>query len=236
MTSTKIYFYIKEVCVLIKRFFSYYRPHKRLFIVDFTSAVIVALLELAFPVAVQWFIDDLLPGNNWDAIITVGVLLLFIYLLSTALQYVVTYWGHKLGVNIETDMRQDLFHHVQKQSFRFFDNTKTGHIMSRITNDLFEIGELAHHGPEDFFIAIMTFVGAFWLMFNINFQLSLIILIIVPILIALIAYSNIKMSAAWRKMYHDIADVNARVEDAVSGVRSEERRVGKGCRSGWEAW
>ena len=204
---------------MIKRFFSYYKPHKRLFIVDFTSAVIVALLELAFPVAVQWFIDDLLPGNNWDAIITVGVLLLFIYLLSTALQYVVTYWGHKLGVNIETDMRQDLFHHVQKQSFRFFDNTKTGHIMSRITNDLFEIGELAHHGPEDFFIAIMTFVGAFWLMFNINFQLSLIILIIVPILIWLIAYSNIRMNKAWKSMYEEIADVNGRVEDAVSGVR-----------------
>jgi len=204
---------------LIKRFFSYYKPHKRLFIVDFTSAVIVALLELAFPVAVQWFIDDLLPGNNWDAIITVGVLLLFIYLLSTALQYVVTYWGHKLGVNIETDMRQDLFHHVQKQSFRFFDNTKTGHIMSRITNDLFEIGELAHHGPEDFFIAIMTFIGAFWLMFNINFQLSLIILIIVPILIWLIAYSNIRMNKAWKSMYEEIADVNGRVEDAVSGVR-----------------
>jgi len=207
------------VCVLIKRFFSYYKPHKRLFIVDFTSAVIVALLELAFPVAVQWFIDDLLPGNNWDAIIKVGALLLFIYLLSSALQYVVTYWGHKLGVNIETDMRQDLFHHVQKQSFRFFDNTKTGHIMSRITNDLFEIGELAHHGPEDFFIAIMTFVGAFWLMFNINFQLSLIILIIVPILIWLIAYSNIRMNKAWKSMYEEIADVNGRVEDAVSGVR-----------------
>src|SRR5699024_4896975 len=144
----------KGSALMIKRFFSYYKPHKRLFIVDFTSAVIVALLELAFPIAVQWFIDDLLPGNNWDMIVTVSVLLLFVYLLSTALQYVVTYFGHKLGVNIETDMRQDLFHHVQKQSFRFFDNTKTGHIMSRITNDLFDIGELAHHGPEDFFIAI----------------------------------------------------------------------------------
>lgn len=204
---------------MIRRFFSYYKPHRRLFIIDFSSAVIVALLELAFPVAVQWFIDDLLPGNNWNLIITISILLLIIYLLSTFLQYVVTYWGHKLGVNIETDMREQLFNHVQRQSFRFFDNTKTGHIMSRITNDLFDIGELAHHGPEDFFIAIMTFIGAFWIMFTINFKLALIILIIVPFLIALIAYSNIKMSSAWRKMYHDIADVNARVEDAVSGVR-----------------
>ncbi|HLR73806.1 MAG TPA: ABC transporter ATP-binding protein [Virgibacillus sp.] len=204
---------------MLKRFFSYYKPHRRLFAIDFTSAVIVAILELAFPVAVQWFIDDLLPGNNWDIIVKASLGLLVIYLISTALNYVVTYWGHKLGVNIETDMREDLFQHVQKQSFRFFDNTKTGHIMTRITTDLFEIGELAHHGPEDLFIALMTFVGAFWIMLTINVQLALIILIIVPILIFLITYSNIKMSEAWHEMYHDIAGVNARIEDAVSGAR-----------------
>ena len=204
---------------MIRRFFSYYKPHKRLFIIDFTSAIIVAILELAFPVAVQWFVDDLLPGENWNLIIQVGIGLFLIYLLSTFLQYVVTYWGHKLGLNIETDMREDLFQHVQKQSYRFFDNTKTGHIMSRITNDLFEIGELAHHGPEDLFIAVMTFIGAFWIMFTINVKLALVILIMVPILIILMAYSNIKMSKAWRNMYQDIAGVNARIEDAVSGVR-----------------
>lgn len=204
---------------MIRRFFSYYKPHRRLFIIDFTSAVIVALLELAFPLAVQAFIDDLLPKGDWNLIVTVGILLLFVYLLSTFLQYVVTYWGHKLGINIETDMREELFQHVQKQSFRYFDNTKTGHIMSRFTNDLFDIGELAHHGPEDFFISAMTFAGAFLIMFNINAQLALVVLVIVPILIWLISYSNIKMNRAWRKMYYDIADVNARVEDAVSGVR-----------------
>lgn len=204
---------------MIRRFFSYYNPHRRLFIIDFTAAVIVAMLELFFPVAVQWFIDELLPGDNWGLIVTVSFLLLLVYILSTLLQYVVTYLGHKLGVNIETDMRQELFFHVQKQSFRFFDNTKTGHVMSRITNDLFDIGELAHHGPEDFFIAAMTFVGAFIIMFNINLELALIILFSVPVLIFLIAFSNIKMSKAWKKMYEDIAEVNARVEDAVSGVR-----------------
>ncbi|ASN03828.1 ABC transporter ATP-binding protein [Virgibacillus necropolis] len=204
---------------MIQRFFSYYKPHRRLFMIDFGCAVIVAILELAFPVAVQKFIDSLLPSGNWDLIVLVSIGLLLVYLLSTFLQYVVTYWGHKLGVNIETDMRQHLFNHVQKQSFRFFDNTKTGHIMSRITNDLFDIGELAHHGPEDFFIAIMTFVGAFWIMFTYNAKLALIILCVVPILVWLITFSNIKMNAAWKKMYIDIADVNARVEDAVSGVR-----------------
>ncbi|WP_186578629.1 ABC transporter ATP-binding protein [Aquibacillus kalidii] len=204
---------------MIKRFFSYYLPHKKLFLFDFSCAVIVALLELAFPLAVQWFIDTLLPTNDWNSIIWVSAGLLVLYILSTFLQFIVNYWGHKLGINIETDMRQQLFKHVQKQSFRFFDNTKTGHIMSRITNDLFDIGELAHHGPEDLFIAVMTFVGAFWIMFTVNAQMALVILIVVPFLIWLIYFCNIRMNTAWKRMYKDIADVNARVEDSVSGVR-----------------
>ena len=116
-------------------------------------------------------------------------------------------------------MRQELFNHVQKQSFRFFDNTKTGHIMSRITNDLFDIGEFAHHGPEDFFIAIMTFVGAFIIMFTVNPTLAILVAVIVPLLIILIVYSNRKMNRAWKEMYGKIADVNGRVEDSVSGIR-----------------
>ncbi|MEH7444123.1 ABC transporter ATP-binding protein [Bacillus sp. JJ1122] len=204
---------------MIRRFFTYYRPHRRLFIIDFSSAVIVALLELAFPLSVQWFIDTLLPSGNWNMIVGVSIGLLSLYVLSTFLQFIVNYWGHKLGINIETDMRQQLFQHVQKQSFRFFDNTKTGHIMSRITNDLFDLGELAHHGPEDLFIAAMTFVGAFWIMLTINVKLALITMVIVPFLIWLITYTNLKMNAAWKNMYSDIADVNARVEDSVSGIR-----------------
>lgn len=204
---------------MLKQFFSYYKPHKRLFIIDFSSAVFVALLELAFPVAVQWFIDELLPTGDWGRIVWVSLLLLCIYLLSTFLQFIVSYLGHKLGVNIETDMRQQLFDHVQRQSFRFFDNTKTGHIMSRITNDLFDIGELAHHGPEDIFIAIMTIVGAFSIMYTINPELALITIIMIPFLVAVITFCNTKMNKAWRNMYSRIADVNARVEDSVSGVR-----------------
>ncbi|MHA6259893.1 ABC transporter ATP-binding protein [Sporosarcina sp. CAU 1771] len=204
---------------MLKKFFSYYKPHKRLFIIDFSSAVVVALLELAFPLAVQWFIDRLLPSGDWGKIVSVSILLLVIYIVSTFLQFIVSYLGHKLGINIETDMRQKLFNHVQRQSFRFFDNTKTGHIMSRITNDLFDIGELAHHGPEDLFIAVMTLVGAFILMYNINPELALIAIVMVPLLIILVAFCNVKMNAAWTNMYGKIADVNARVEDSVSGVR-----------------
>ncbi|WP_059105995.1 ABC transporter ATP-binding protein [Shouchella shacheensis] len=204
---------------MIRRFFRYYVPHRRLFYIDFFSAIMVAILDLAFPLVVQWFIDTLLPEQNWATITWVSGGLLFTYILSSYLQYNVNFLGHKLGINIETDMRQDLFESVQKQSFRYFDNTKTGHIISRITNDLFDIGELAHHGPEDFFIAVMTFVGAFTIMFTVNPQLALVALVFVPVLIVLITYTNIKMNQAWTKMYTEIADVNAKVEDSVSGVR-----------------
>lgn len=204
---------------MYKKFFSYYKPHKRLFVIDFSSAIIVAVLELAFPLAVQWFIDELLPTGDWGMIVKVSVLLLLVYVLSTVLNFIVNYLGHMLGINIETDMRKELFTHVQRQSFRFFDNTKTGHIMSRITNDLFDIGEFAHHGPEDLFIAIMTFVGAFAIMFNVNPTLALIAAIMVPFLTWLVTFSNVKMNNAWKTMYGKIADVNGRVEDSVSGVR-----------------
>lgn len=204
---------------MIRRFFSYYRPHKKLFILDFTCAVLVGILELAFPLAVVWFTDSLIPTGDWHAIILVSVGLLSLYLISAFLQFVVNYWGHKLGINIETDMRQELFEHVHKQSFRFFDNTKTGHIMSRISNDLFDIGELAHHGPEDIFIATMTFLGAFWIMFTLNVNVAFVVLIMVPILIWLIYVCNVRMNKAWTSMYKNIAEVNARVEDSVAGAR-----------------
>lgn len=204
---------------MIRRFLSFYKPHKKLFTIDFTSAVIVAILELAFPIAVQWFIDSLLPSGNWSAIISVSAALLTFYIISTLLQYVVTYYGHMLGVNIETDMREKLFNHVQKLSFRFFDNTKTGHIMSRISNDLFDIGELAHHGPEDMFIALMTIAGTFTIMVNVNASLAMITMLVIPVLVWIISYCNMRMQRAWRRMYEKIADINARVEDSVSGIR-----------------
>ncbi|GEK34563.1 ABC transporter ATP-binding protein [Kurthia sibirica] len=204
---------------MYKKFFSYYKPYKRLFVIDFASAIIVALLELVFPVAVQRFIDTLLPTNNWSMITKVAILLLIIYLVSTVLSFVVNYWGHKLGTKIETDMREELFLHTQRQSFKFFDNTKTGHLMGRITTDLFDIGEFAHHGPEDLFIAIMTFIGAFMIMFTINPMLALIILLFVPLMILVITIANKRMHKTWGKLYAKVGDINGRVEDAISGMR-----------------
>lgn len=204
---------------MLKRFFAYYRPYKGLFMIDFGCAIIAALLELAFPLAVNKVIDDLLPGGEWRVILWACIGLLGIFLVSSFLNYVVTYWGHKLGINIETDMRKKLFDHVQRLPFRFFDNAKTGHLVSRMTNDLMDIGEIAHHGPEDLFIAVMTLVGAFALMASINMDLAILTFVVVPLMIYLSLFFGRKMSVAFRRMFGDIADFNARVENNVTGMR-----------------
>ncbi|MHA6480691.1 ABC transporter ATP-binding protein [Paenibacillus sp. strain BS8-2] len=203
----------------LRRFFSYYKPYKGLFIVAFGSAIMAALLELTFPMAINVIIDDLLPEGNWMSILWAGVILLGIYLLSSVFHFIVTYHGHKLGINIETDMRRNLFKRVQKLSFRFFDNNKTGHLVSRMTNDVMDMGEVAHHAPEDMFIAIMTLLGALGIMLGINWQLALLTFVIVPLMIWISLYFSRKMNAAFNKMFSDIADYNARVENNVSGMR-----------------
>ncbi|EAG1934348.1 ABC transporter ATP-binding protein [Listeria monocytogenes] len=186
---------------------------------DFGCAVLAAILELAFPVAVNHVIDTLLPGKDFGLIITAALALLFFYILNTFMQYIVTYFGHMLGLNIETDMRRDLFSHLQKQPFGFYDNQKTGKLMSRMTTDLFEIGEVAHHGPEDIFISIMSLFGAFFLMLNINVKIAISTFILVPILTVLIVYFNKRMTKVTTGIFKDLGNFNAGVENAISGVR-----------------
>ncbi|WP_273851983.1 ABC transporter ATP-binding protein [Guptibacillus spartinae] len=204
---------------MLKRFFSYYRPYKWLFILDFVSAIIVGVLELAFPLAVNQVIDRLLPEGNWGIILLACAGLLLIYLINTGLHFIVTYWGHKLGINIETDMRQKLFTHMQKLSFGYYDNSKTGHSISRLTKDLEEIGEVAHHGPEDVFVAVMTLLGSFGLMLMINWKLAVLSFIVIPLLIILAIYFNKKMTKTFRRMFQDVAEINSRVEDSIGGIR-----------------
>ncbi|RAR45848.1 ABC transporter ATP-binding protein [Paenibacillus sp. MDMC362] len=204
---------------MIRKFFSYYRPYKGLFILDFTCAVIAGLLELVFPLAVSKFIDDLLPSQDWPLILIACIVLLSIYALNTALQYIVTYWGHMLGINIETDLREKMFSHIQKLSFRFFDNNKTGHLMGRITNDLNDVGEVAHHGPEDVFIAVMTLLGSFSLMAYINLELALLTFIIVPLMAWLIIKFGGRMTTTYRQLFRNVGNFNARIEDNVGGIR-----------------
>ncbi|QFT87322.1 Putative multidrug export ATP-binding/permease protein [Bacillus sp. THAF10] len=204
---------------MVRRFFSYYKPYKWLFILDFSCAVLVGILELAFPVAVNQVIDRLLPEQNWNLIVWACIGLLAVYAINTGLHYIVTYWGHMLGINIETDMRRKLFQHMQKLSFGYYDNNKTGHSISRLTKDLEEIGEVAHHGPEDVFVALMTLVGAFIIMLTINWKLAILSFIVIPVLMVLAIYFNKKMTKTFRRMFHNVAEINARVEDSIGGIR-----------------
>ena len=205
--------------MLLRRFFSYYKPYKGLFILDFSCAILVALIELAFPIVLNKVIDDILPDGELKWIIMASLLLFGLYIFNSILHFIVSYWGHMLGINIETDMRKESFSHVQKLSFRYFDNNKTGHLVSRLTNDLMDIGELAHHGPEDIFIAAMTIVGTFGVMYYIDPTFTILIFLLVPIILILTIIFGKLMSKAFRQMFGDIADFNARVENNVSGIR-----------------
>ncbi|HJG33885.1 MAG TPA: ABC transporter ATP-binding protein/permease [Jeotgalicoccus aerolatus] len=215
----------------MKKFLSYYAPYKVLFTVDFLSAVIVGLLELAFPVIVSTFIDELLPTGNWQWILIAALGLVLIYLFNTLMQFIVTYWGHMLGTNIERDIRNDLYGHIQKLSFRFFDNTKTGKLLTRLTNDLMNIGEMAHHGPEDLFIAIMTLLGAFGIMYYIHPELAIIAFIIVPLILVIAIYFNKKMTVAFRELFGRVSEFNHLIGDKIGGIRlvqafaSEEKEL-----------
>ena len=204
---------------MLARFFSYYAPWRGLFVLDFGCAVLAGLLELAFPIAVKVFIDTLLPSGEWNLIIAAAVGLLAIYLLNTGLMAVVTYWGHMLGINIETEMRRRAFDHLQKLSFGYFDNQKTGHLVGRLTKDLEEIGEIAHHGPEDLFIAVMTFLGAFVLMLFVHVELALITAIVVPVGTILTVRYGARMTDTWRAIYSSVGAFNARIEENVGGIR-----------------
>ncbi|MDQ0995036.1 ATP-binding cassette subfamily B protein [Phyllobacterium ifriqiyense] len=204
---------------MIKRFFAYYAPYKGLFALDFSCAIISGLLELGFPMAVRSFIDVLLPSQNWTLILLASFGLLAVYLFNTGLNAVVVYWGHKLGINIETEMRRKSFDHLQKLSFRFYDNHKTGHLVGRVTKDLEEIGEVAHHGPEDLFIAIMTFIGAFWLMVYVNPILAVLTLIVVPIVVWGAGQYGGRMTRNWQNLYSRVGDFNVRIEENVGGMR-----------------
>ena len=204
---------------VLSRFFAYYRPYKALFLLDFSCAILSGLLELGFPLAVSRFVDTLLPGQNWPLILLASAGLLLIYGINTGLMAIVTYWGHMLGINIETEMRRKSFDHLQKLSFRYYDNHKTGHLVARVTKDLEEIGEIAHHGPEDVLIALMTFLGAFALMLSVNPRLALITGAVVPVTAWITSRYGGRMTRNWHALFGRVGDFNARIEENVGGIR-----------------
>ncbi|MFX0547173.1 ABC transporter ATP-binding protein [Roseovarius sp. S1116L3] len=204
---------------MIREFWTYYRPWKGLFWLDFGSAVLSGLLELVFPFAVKLFIDVLLPHGDLNLTILAALGLVGVYALNSGLMAIVVYWGHKLGINIETEMRRRAFDQLQRLSFSYFDKVRTGKLVARVTRDLEEIGEVAHHGPEDLFVAVMTFVGAFIMMTMINLELAMITAAIVPVCVVIVAVFGGRMTRTWRDIYARVADFNVRLEENVGGIR-----------------
>ena len=204
---------------MIKRFIPYYKPHLKLFLFDFACAIALALLQLVFPRAVNVVMDTLLPAGDFGPVLMWGLLLAGLYVLQYLLQMVIEYWGHIVGVRIEKDMRRDLFRHVHELPFSYFDNTKTGQLMSRIVNDLNEMAELAHHGPEDFLISLCMLIGTFTIMATMSWKLTLMLLIIVPLMLFFSNKWNKRMRKSFVDMRAELGEINSGVEDSLSGVR-----------------
>ena len=204
-----------------KKFLSYYRPYLKLFLADMFCAMIAAGISLVFPIIIRYITGTVLVDNNFEIslIYKLGVLMIVLVVIEYLCNYFVAYKGHVMGVYMERDLRNELFQHYQKLSFSFYDEEKTGQLMSRLTNDLFSLTELYHHGPEDIVISFIKFFGAFVILANINLQLTLIIFAFIPIMGAFIYYYNRKMKKAFKANRRRVGDINARIEDNLSGIR-----------------
>ncbi|MDD2213712.1 MAG: ABC transporter ATP-binding protein [Oscillospiraceae bacterium] len=200
-------------------FLSFFKPHLGLLLLDLVSALGIALVDLSFPLLTRYGLQTLIPAGRYRFFAVMMLALLLAFIVRSLLQYVVTYWGHLLGVRMEADMRSLLFTHLQTMSFSFYDHARTGHLMSRVVSDLFEIVELAHHGPEDLFIALVTLIGSFIAMMMIRWQLALILLIMIPLIVLITVLTRRRMADASAKVKEKTAVINADLENAISGVR-----------------
>ena len=203
----------------LKYFFSFYKPHLKLFIFDLVCALIVAICNLFYPYITKNIINVYVPNKELNLMIIWCVILLAIYLIKMVLNFCIQYWGHMVGVYIQADMRKAMFNKLQKLPYKYYDNNKSGTIMSRIINDLMDISELAHHGPEDLFLSLITFVGAFIMLTTINIYLALIVVIIVPIIVIFAIKRKKKQKEAYRQMRVKTGEINAQVESSISGIR-----------------
>ena len=201
-------------------FLNYFRPHMGLFLLDMACALVIALIDLAFPYVSRLCMYDLIPENLYTAFFAVMGVMVAAYLLRSILQYVVCYWGHTFGVLVEADIRRDLFSHLQTLSFGFYDKNRTGHLMSRMTAELFDITELAHHGPEDIFISGVTIIGAIAVLFTVQWRLALVLLVIIPIALAVVTLNRRAMSRTSKKVKQTTAGINADIESSISGMRT----------------
>lgn len=205
--------------MLIKRFISYYKPYKKIFILDMLAAFIVAACDLVYPMMTRTLVNDSIPNKNIRMILVFAISLLIIYLVKAACGYFMQYYGHVMGVNMQGDMRRDMFVHLQKLPNKYFDNNKTGDLMSRMINDLMEVSELAHHGPEDIFISLVMLLGSFVVLCTINIPLTLIIFAFIPFIVLFTLKQKNKMMNAFMETRIETSEVNSNLENSLSGIR-----------------
>ncbi|MCD4753802.1 MAG: ABC transporter ATP-binding protein/permease [Anaerolineaceae bacterium] len=214
---------------MIKRFLSYYKNHMKLFTLDMVAAFGLAAIELVYPAVTTRLIDVYIPERMINQILIMGVVLLGIYLIMAGLNFFMNYWGHVMGVNMEADMRSDFFRHLQSLPFKFYDQHRTGKLMSRLVNDLNMVTEMAHHGPEDLFISVVMFVGSFFILFQMQWIMAVAIYIVaVPVLVWFSITQRAKMSNAFREVRESMADINAQLENSLSGVRVAKSYTNEG--------
>ena len=205
---------------LVSIFFSYFKPHKKLFILDMSCAFLIAIIDLSFPAITRYSLNELLPVSAYKTFIIIMTIMLFAYLLRAFFYYIITYYGHSFGVLVEADIRSDLFQHMQELSYGYFDKNRTGQLLSRLTADLFDITELAHHGPEDVLISVLTIIGSLSFLFSIQWKLTLVIALILPIFLLVVWYRRSEMSKASLEVKEKTASINVNIESGISGMKT----------------
>ena len=205
---------------VMRIFLSYFGPHKKLFILDMCCAFLVAVVDLIYPLVSRSAMYDMLPNNAYRTFFVVMLIVVLAYVVRSLMHFIITYWGHTFGIRVEADIRQDLFEHLQTLGFDFFDRNRTGQLMSRLTSDLFEITELAHHGPEDLFISLATIVGALIVMFTIEWRLALVVSILIPIFILVVISRRQKLGEVSRQVKAKVAVITTEIESSLSGIRT----------------
>lgn len=202
--------------------FRYFKPHRKIFAFDMFCAIMIAFIDLAFPLVSRTAMYDLLPQSKYRTFFVVMAIVAVAYVLRSICYYIMTYWGHTFGIRVETDIRADLFNKLQSLDFEFYDKNRTGTLMSRLTSDLFEITELAHHGPEDLVIAILSISGALIVMFSIEWRLALVVAVLVPIFLLIVVLTRKQMSRASVNVKKKIADINTEIESCISGIKTSK--------------
>ena len=204
----------------LRIFVSYFKPHWKLFTLDMSCAILIAAIDLAFPLVSRAALYQWLPEKNYRVFFTAMAIVALAFVLRAGLYYIVTYWGHTFGIRVEADIRRDLFHHMQMLGFDFYDHNRTGQLMSRLTTDLFELTELAHHGPEDLTISLITIVGALAVMFTLEWRMALIVMVIIPIFLVVLMLLRGGMSRASVAAKQKTGTINAEIESGLSGIRT----------------